>query len=197
MPKKIVKKSRTKIVVDKTLLRNTFWVVVGISLITFGALLIILRGTIMEISKDPSVNALTNEAAFNVVQIINRNKNKFENNLEGCWNQKNPNLDCFKENTIVEGYYALKGDGVTYWLEGPYKEYIKTDTFKLDPANVQETLGGFVLKDTNYYQILTIKYPESKSTMQIIIETRNEENDKRIREIEIAGYPLVLIKQNE
>ena len=69
--------------------------------------------------------------------------------------------------------------------------------FKVDPENIQEKLGGYLLKDIPYYQMLTINYPEERNLMHILIETQNDEGDKAKHELELTGYQLVLIKQNE
>jgi len=114
-----------------------FWTVVALSLIVFGALLVILRSNIKDISKDPSVTSLTNDTALKMVQIINLNKNRFADNLEGCWNQKNPFTNCIKENAIEPGNYTLHGDkDGAMWLEGPHGQTIKGDIFELSEDQI-------------------------------------------------------------
>lgn len=178
--------------------KTAFWILVGVSLIVFGALLVILRTNIKEISKDPSVTSLTNDSALKMIQIINLNKNRFADNPEGCWNQKNPYTNCIKENTIESGNYTIHGDkDGAMWLEGPHGQTIINETFELSEKQVRDVLGGFMLSDYTYSQMLRISYPDERNKMEVLIETMNDHGDRSYQQLNIEGYPLTIIQPNE
>jgi hypothetical protein len=187
------KKGMPKSTISK--FRAGFYIIIGISLIVFGAVLIVLRSSITEISQDPYLVTLNNNATFKTVQIINRNKNLYED-IENCWNMKNPFEGCSEENEITEGNYVLKGIDGGYKLEGPYDGVIESDIFQLSEERVRETLGGFKFANVTYYQIIRIEYPDV-NYMNIEVETINDRGDKLSQEITLEGYPITFIQQNE
>jgi len=153
--------------------RLTVWITLGISLIAFGAILVLLQGTIKHINQDPALANLTNDTVFKVVQIINTNKNLNSDNLDKCWNQKNPNITCSEANKIESGTYTIHGGKDAFWLEGPQTNLFNKDLFALEDDYIREILGGFMLADQTYFQKIIISYPDSPDTMDITIETQN------------------------
>lgn len=137
----------------------------------------ILRSTIRDLGKDPSLVSISNNSAFNVVVLINRNKNTFAENKDECWNQKHPYAACNEANKLVEGNYALRGSQDRKWLEGPYEENIENSSFEIPTQNVREALGGFMQTETRYYQTIGISYPDGPDKMHIDIETINNKGD--------------------
>ena len=128
--------------VDHTLWKSFLWSIIGISAVIFIAFLILIKITMKNVSRDPSVNTLTNEAVFQMVQLINRDKNTFADRLDECWNQKNPFTDCTPENTIKEGDYILAGKELM-WLEGPLSESFPGDNYLVDEERARDTLEVF------------------------------------------------------
>ena len=147
----------------------------GVSLIAIGALITLLRSTIGDIDKDPSLVTLTNKSALKVVQIINTNKNL---NSSNCWNQKNPYVPCNDSNKIEPGTYILRGGNDAFWLEGPQTNLFNKDIFALQDDYVRNELGGFLLKGQHYFQKIIISYPKSQEKMNIIIETQNADKQE-------------------
>lgn len=176
-------------------LRAAFYIVIGISLVVFGAVLVVLRSSISEISQDPYIVSLTNDATFKVVQIINRNKNLYED-IENCWNMKNPFEGCSEDNEIIEGNYILNGGDTGYEFKGPYTGTTKSELFQLSEDHVRDVLGGFKYANVTYYQIIRIEYPDV-NLMNIEVETITDHGDKSSQEITIEGYPITYIQQNE
>lgn len=159
---------------------------VGVSIIAFGALLILLRNTITNINDDPSLATLTNDSTFKIVQIINTNKNVHADNLDECWNQKNPNLNCSESNKITSGTYTLHGGGDAMWLEGPQENLFNQDLFALDKDYIKNVLGGFMLADQTYYQKIIVSYPDSQDSMSVTVETQNSEKHNYIQSITLS-----------
>jgi hypothetical protein len=176
MPKKSSKKQAKSRMsrLDKKLWKIGIWVTVIVAIVIFAVFMLMLRNTISEISKDPSLTSLNNTASFNVVTLMNRNKNTFADRVNECWNQKHPFAACNEENKIIEGKYALRGSKDMYWLEGPFNEGIKHSLFEIPEYNIREILGGFMLSEKTYYQIIHISYPKDENHMQIEVETVND-----------------------
>lgn len=139
-----------------------------ILVIVFVIFALIFRQSIKQISKDPSVTSLTNESIFRIIQIVNTNKNR----APECWNMMNPLEACDDSNQLTAGNYELKGTKELKWLEGPIE-----GEFKLSDDFVRDTLAGFMLEDKQYYQTISIDFPQP-DTMQIMVMTENNDGDK-------------------
>lgn len=156
-------------------LKITLWITIGVAVIAFGALFVLLRSTINNIHQDPALATLTQDTTFKIVQIINTNKNIYENSEE-CWNQKNPLMPCSESNTLKTGLYTLHGDNDMHWLEGPHTDLLNDNLFLLSPAYVQSVLNGFLVENQNYTQNILITYPDDPDTMHVTVETRNSDH---------------------
>jgi hypothetical protein len=194
MPKKTQKKKSKKPVtkrktrvsrLDKKMWRVGIWVTVGIAVIIFAVFMMILRSTIHNMSKDPSLVSISSNSAFNIVTLINKNKNTFAENKDDCWNQKHIYASCNKSNKLVEGKYALRGSEDRKWLEGPYDEDIQSSSFEIPAQNIREALGGFMKTETRYYQAINISYPDSEDKMNVEIMTMNDKGDTHTETITI------------
>lgn len=128
---------------------------------------LIFRQSIKQISKDPSVTSLTNESIFRIIQIVNVNKNRGEE----CWDMTNPLNPCDETNRLTQGNYELKGTKELKWLEGPIE-----DKYELSDDFVRDTLAGFMLGDKQYYQTISIDFPQP-DLMQIMVMTENNDGD--------------------
>ncbi len=170
---------------DKKMWRVGIRVTVAIAIIIFAVFMIILRSTIQDISKDPSLISISNNSAFNVVMLINKNKNTFVEDKDECWNQKHTYASCIKANELVEGRYALAGSENRRWLEGPYDEEIDSSSFEIPTRNIREALGGFMKTETKYYQTIEISYPKDENEMYVKISTVNDKGDKHTETITI------------
>ena len=153
-----------------------------VSMVAFGAMLTLLRSAINDINKDPSLATLTNEGVFNVVQIVNTNKNL---NGDDCWNQKNPYKTCDESNKIASGTYIVQGGDDAIWLDGPQTNLFNKDLFALSEADIRNTLGGFMLANQTYFQKIIISYPNSPDSMNITVETQNSEKQSYSQSITI------------
>lgn len=149
-------------------------------------MLLLFRGSIRKISEDTSVVMINNETAFKLVQILNINKNKFADQLNECWNQQNPHINCSEENQIVPGTYILESESGISWIDGPHDGIITSEIFQMSEINVRSALHGFMRSDLVYYQIIQISYPESEDTMKIEIETVNSDGDTSNQILEIS-----------
>lgn len=167
-------------------IKLTFWMMVGVSIIAFGALLILLRNTVTNINEDPSLATLTNDTTFKIIQIINTNKNVHTENTDECWNQKNPNINCSETNKITSGTYTLHGGNDAVWLEGPQENLFNKRIFILDKDYIQDVLGGFLLADQTYYQKIIVSYPDSQNQMNVTIETQNSEKHNYTQSITLS-----------
>ncbi len=155
-------------------LKITLWITIGVAVIAFGALFVLLRSTINNIHQDPTLATLTQDTTFKIVQIINTNKNKYED-TDKCWNQKNPLMPCSENNTLEIGLYTLHGNDNTHWLEGPHTDLLNDNLFLLSPSYVKSVLNGFVVENQNYTQNILITYPDNPDTMHVTVETRNSD----------------------
>lgn len=158
MKNKLSKKAQHKI-------KLAFWIIMIVSVVTFGALIALFRNTMENVNQDPSLATLTNDSAFKVVQIINTNKN-----LGDCWNQKNPYTPC---DEIEPGNYTLHGGDDALWLEGPQTDIFNKEIFALEKKYVREVLGGFMLANQTYFQRIIVSYPDSPDTMHVNVETQD------------------------
>lgn len=156
-------------------LKITLWIVVGVAIIAFGALFVLLRSTITNINQDPALATLTQDTAFKVVQLINTNKNIYDNPHE-CWNQKNPAIPCSENNKLNPGLYTLHDKDEKLALEGPHTNLLNNDLFVLKADYVRNALQGFVIKDQVYTQKILITYPDNPNTMHVTVETRNSDH---------------------
>ena len=153
-------------------IKLAFWIMVIVSIIAFGALVALLKTTMGNINQDPSLVNLTNDSVFRIIQIVNKNKNL---NSADCWNQKNPYILCSDSNKIEPGTYTIHGGNDAIWLEGPYENLFNKDIFKLNEDYVRRVLGGFMLTNQTYFQKVIISYGNSPDTMNIIVETQNDD----------------------
>ncbi|MFC1656103.1 hypothetical protein ACFL3C_04490 [Patescibacteria group bacterium] len=194
MPKKAQKKKVKKPAakrktrmsrLDKKMWRVGIWITVAVAIIIFAVFMFILRSTIRDISKDPSLTSISSNSAFNVVMLINKNKNIFAENKDDCWNQKHTYASCNESNKLVEGKYALRGSEDRKWLEGPYDEKIESMSFEIPHHNVREALGGFMKTEMKYYQTINISYPDDEEKMNVEILTMNDKGDKHSETITI------------
>jgi len=139
------------------------------SLIAFGALLTLLRGTIGNINQDPSLANLTSDATLKVVQIININKNL--------------GLPFDK---IEPGTYILREEEEAFQLDGPQTNLFNKDIFALKEDYIRKVLGGFSLEGQKYFQKITVSYPDSPDIMNVEIETQNSQNQSYYQSIKIS-----------
>ena len=158
-------------------LKVTLWIITGIAVIAFGALFVLLRSTINNIHQDPSLATLTQDTTFKIVQLINTNKNTYDD-LHECWNQKNPDMPCSEDNKLKPGLYTLhvEDEDDAQWLEGPHTDLLDNNLFVLPENYVRKILQGFIIKDQVYTQNIMITYPDDPDTMHVTIETRNSDH---------------------
>jgi len=139
------------------------------SVIAFGALLTLLRGTIGNVNQDPSLVNLTSDATLKVVQIINMNKNlgiAFDN--------------------IEPGTYILSEGDDGFRLEGPQTNLFNKDIFALKEEYIRKVLGGFMLEGQKYFQKIIVSYPSSPDIMLLEIETQNSDNQSYYQSTKIS-----------
>lgn len=181
----MAKKSKEKF--DRKFWKVYLFMLAGIFVLVFAVFVVFFRSTLLQIGSDPSLVTLTNDGIFQVSTLINRNQNKFSDRLSECWNLKNPLDDCIEENKIVEGNYSLIGARNAKHLEGPLAESLRDQKYFIEKKYVHEVLGGTLVSETNYYQIVHVMYPLDGNVIEIEVETVNERGDSNKQTIQIQG----------
>lgn len=154
-------------------------IVIGLmiaALFVFMIVIMMFRQTVNDLGKDPSLNFMNIKASFEVAVLINKNKNKFADQLDECWNQKNPLLPCSPENKIEEGDYMIRGIDQK-WLD-------RTESFEIPEEQLRGWLDT-IIADRVYYQKIHITYP-AENEMKVAIETWNTFGEKVPLEINIT-----------
>lgn len=141
-------------------------------LFIFMVVIMMFRGSVSQIGKDPSLNFLTTGTTFRVASIININKNNYPDRIDECWNQMNPLIECAPENQIEPGTYTIRGMD-SNWLE-------KTDDFEISKEQLK-LLMGFIA-DQTYSQKILISYPNDDE-MLVRVETWNNSGEADPQEI--------------